>query len=147
MPFIASRIVFELFEFGQDGREPILVCLHGRRAELSGVTVVISAKCQLHVDVRHVRILRRICQNLGHDGLPPVGGMRVGELQREVGNLTEAIASGLLKSSPALAKRLTVTESELSRLQAERDRKLPALGNILPRICERYLEIVEHLEE
>jgi hypothetical protein len=72
---------------------------------------------------------------------------RIGELQREVGNLTEAIASGLLKSSPALAKRLTVTESELSRLQAERDRKLPALGNILPRIGERYLEIVEQLEE
>lgn len=48
---------------------------------------------------------------------------------------------------PALAKRLAVTESELSRLQAERDRKLPALDKILPRIGERYLEIVEHLEE
>jgi site-specific DNA recombinase len=72
---------------------------------------------------------------------------RIAELQREVGNLTEAIASGLLKASPALAKRLAVTESELSRLQAERNRKQPALGKILPRIGERYLQIVEHLEE
>jgi hypothetical protein len=72
---------------------------------------------------------------------------RIGELQREVGNLTEAIASGLLKASPALAKRLAVTESELSRLQAERNRKQPALDKVLPRIGERYLEIVEHLEE
>jgi hypothetical protein len=31
---------------------------------------------------------------------------RIGELQREVANLTEVIASGLLKSSPALAKHL-----------------------------------------
>ena len=46
---------------------------------------------------------------------------RIGDLQREVGNLAEAIASGRLKSSPAvLAKRLTGTESELSRLQAGR---------------------------
>jgi hypothetical protein len=72
---------------------------------------------------------------------------RIAELQREVGNLTEAIASGLLKASPALAKRLAVTESELSRLQAERNRKQPALDKILPRIGGRYLEIVEHLEE
>jgi hypothetical protein len=62
-------------------------------------------------------------------------------------SLTEAIASGMLRASPALAERLAVTESELSRLKAERNRKEPALDKILPRIGKRYLEIVEHLEE
>jgi hypothetical protein len=72
---------------------------------------------------------------------------RMAELQREVENLAEAIAGGLLKSSPTLAKRLVATESELSRLQAQRNAKAPVMGEVMPRVAESYQAIVDRLEE
>jgi site-specific DNA recombinase len=72
---------------------------------------------------------------------------RMAELRREVENLAEAIAGGLLKSSPTLAKRLMATESELSRLQAQRDAKAPAMGEIMPRVAGSYRAIVDRLED
>jgi hypothetical protein len=39
-------------------------------------------------------------------------------VEQEIANLSDAVAAGLLKSSPALAERLDAAESELARLSA-----------------------------
>ena len=44
---------------------------------------------------------------------------RVAKLQREVESRVDAIASGALAASPALAARLQASEAELERLKAE----------------------------
>jgi site-specific DNA recombinase len=72
---------------------------------------------------------------------------RIAELQREIGNLTDAIAAGLLKSSPALGKRLNAAESEFARLEADRIAPPARVGRIAPRIAEHFLALVERLEQ
>src|SRR5262249_21135896 len=59
-------------------------------------------------------------------------------------NLTDAIASGLLRASPALAQRLVKAEDELARLQAAKAVKAPAI--LLPNLRKRWLEIVDGLD-
>lgn len=70
---------------------------------------------------------------------------RITHLRQEVANLTDAIAQGLLRGSPALASRLMAAEAELSRREAEAQ---PAkVRNIAPNVRERCLGIVRRLEE
>ena len=45
-------------------------------------------------------------------------GKAVAKLRAEVANLADAIATGALRSSPALAARLQSAERELARLEA-----------------------------
>ena len=70
-------------------------------------------------------------------------GKRIAELRREIGNLADAIASGLLKSSPALAQRLQAAEAELSRLEAPQ-RSAPT-AMLMPNVREHYLGMIERL--
>lgn len=72
-------------------------------------------------------------------------GRRATELRQEIENLADAIVGGLLKSSPALARKLATAETELSRLQVPRPEKAHVLA-MVPRVAERYLEIVNQLE-
>ncbi len=74
-------------------------------------------------------------------------GARIAELEREIEDLADAIASGLLRSSPTLAKRLAAAEEELGRLQAERQARAPAVARLALRIGERFLAMVDRLEE
>jgi hypothetical protein len=57
-------------------------------------------------------------------------GRRVAALQQEIENLADAIAGGLLKSSPVLARRLAAAEAELSKLQTSRPESAPVLTMI-----------------
>ena len=54
-------------------------------------------------------------------------GKRIAALTAEIGNLTDAIASGMLKSSPAPAQRLQAAEAELARLEVARRADPPTL--------------------
>jgi site-specific DNA recombinase len=75
-------------------------------------------------------------------------GKRIAELTREVENLADAIASGLMKVSPALAKRLEGAESELQRLQDDQQRRrVPIAGRIVPSVGKMFVRLVEQLEE
>jgi hypothetical protein len=61
--------------------------------------------------------------------------------------LADAIANGLLKASPVLAKRLASAESELERLQSDQRRtKAPVAGRIMPNVRKVFLAIVYQLE-
>jgi site-specific DNA recombinase len=75
---------------------------------------------------------------------------RIEVLKREIANLTDAIAGGLLKASPALAQRLAAAETELERLQAAASqvaRAAPIVARIIPMVAERWLSIVTRLEQ
>ena len=68
-------------------------------------------------------------------------------LEREIQNLTDAVASGALKGSMALADRLMRAEADLARLQTAP--KPPAAANIerrLPEVADRYRALVVRLE-
>jgi DNA invertase Pin-like site-specific DNA recombinase len=70
-------------------------------------------------------------------------GKRIAELRREVENLTDAIATGMLKASPALGQRLQAAESELTRLDAAQ-RVAPA-ALVVPDVRKRFLGMLERL--
>jgi DNA invertase Pin-like site-specific DNA recombinase len=63
---------------------------------------------------------------------------RISELRREIQNLTDAIATGALKVSPALAGRLTVTEGELARLTALVAKPAAKIVDLPARIMARF---------
>jgi site-specific DNA recombinase len=73
-------------------------------------------------------------------------GRRIAQLQTEIDNLIQAIATGALRSSPAIGQRLQGAEAELARLQAEQmPVKRPAL--IVPNVRGRFLNMVGRLDE
>ena len=72
----------------------------------------------------------------------------IDKAEAEVVNLTDAIANGLLKSSPALAERLQAAERELAKLKATSSQ--PQMGSVqkmMPRIVDQYRELVDDLAE
>ena len=74
--------------------------------------------------------------------------LKITDLQQEISNLTDAIASGLLKHSPALAERLNRSEAELSKLTAEPvNDNSERIEKLIPRLPEKYRKLVEELEE
>jgi site-specific DNA recombinase len=106
-----------------------------------------SVKADLRDPAVVTEIERRMARAMAAEKPKAASGQRIADLQRQIGNLTDAIASGALKGSPALATRLADAEAELQRLQAEQSRAVPAVACIAPKVAERYLEIVGRLEE
>ena len=70
-------------------------------------------------------------------------GAKVKELEAKVANLTDAIADGALRSSPALASKLADLEAALDA--AKRARVPTGVTRILPRALERYRRMVAAL--
>src|SRR5262249_13580156 len=74
-------------------------------------------------------------------------GNRLYVVEREVANLTDAIASGTLRASAALAERLARAEAELARLRdAPPPPRPPNVERLLPQVVERYRGLVDRLE-
>jgi len=68
-------------------------------------------------------------------------------VEREVANLTDAIASGTLRASAALAERLARAEAELAGLRAAPPTpRPPNVERLLPQVVERYRGLVDRLE-
>lgn len=77
---------------------------------------------------------------------PAVDRKRINELGAEIENLTDAIASGALKASPALGGRLTKAETELEKLETAQNAPAVNITQIVPRLAEQYRAMVEDLE-
>jgi site-specific DNA recombinase len=75
----------------------------------------------------------------------PANDKRIAELNAEVGNLTEAVASGALRASKALGARLAAAECELERLSSARAASRKVVRMPLPS-GERYRRLVANLE-
>jgi hypothetical protein len=74
-------------------------------------------------------------------------GKRRTQVQKEIANLTDAIASGALRSSTALAQRLQAAESELTLLDAQGAMKLPSTVQVVPNVRGRFIAMVHGLAE
>lgn len=70
---------------------------------------------------------------------------RVKALRAEIQNLTDAIAAGMLRASPALADRLARAEAELATLQATPAAPVVKIDQ-LPALMARYQRLVDELE-
>jgi site-specific DNA recombinase len=71
---------------------------------------------------------------------------RISELEREIGNLADAVAFGLLRTSPALAQRLAAAEAELAPLKLARQPRAEVIARITSRLDDRVLTMVGELE-
>lgn len=75
---------------------------------------------------------------------------RIEQLKREIENLADAIASGALRASPALAKKLTVAEEELERLTSALVAPAAPVADVTRLVADlpaRAVRAVERLEE
>jgi hypothetical protein len=79
------------------------------------------------------------------DGPKPDQCKRVGQLRLEVQNLTDGIAGGLLRTSPAVAQRLQAAEDVLVPLEAVRGVKRSAI--ILRNIRTAYFDKVAGIDQ
>ena len=73
-------------------------------------------------------------------------GKRLALLEKEIANLTDAIASGALRTSSALAQRLQAAEAEVARLQAQGSVRRLAAPPVV-NVRGRYLEMVKGLDQ
>jgi hypothetical protein len=110
------------------------VILGGIREDLADPEVIAEVERRVRVAVRR----REQRQPKAADG------KRLNALRAEIGNLTDAIAGGMLKSSPALAQRLQAAEAELARLEAAR-RPVSATAS-LPNVRKAWLGLIDRLE-
>lgn len=71
---------------------------------------------------------------------------RIRQVEAEVANLTEALATGALRGSPTRAARFQAAEQELAQLMArEAQASLPASSNLLPDIASRHRRLARDL--
>ncbi len=127
-----------------------------------------AAVCANTLAVRQSLVQEKLCNPIKRDLLSPAflaelqrrvlqkqaakakGGQdhsaRVAELRDQVENLTEAVASGALRSSRALADRLTAAESELAELVARSARPVAKVIDLPARLAKRIAGLVEGLE-
>ena len=87
----------------------------------------------LRTSLRDPVVVREACQRARKllrvkPSTPAVTPAQVLKVEQEVESLTEAIASGLLKFSPALAQRLQGAEEELAGLRAALARRVPEMN-------------------
>jgi site-specific DNA recombinase len=85
---------------------------------------------------------RRVRARLKRNGTHQPDRAQIPKLEREIEALVEAIGSGALRSSPALAKRLQEAEAKLERVKAEP----PSPEQLLPQLAARCRSAVENLE-
>jgi hypothetical protein len=105
-----------------------------------------SIKDDLLTDNIVGEVTRRVAQELAKPDKPNGSAKRVAELHAEISHLTDAIAGGLLRASPALAQRLAAAEAELARLAAAAARPAVNLVNLPTRLTARFPRLVGDLE-
>jgi hypothetical protein len=71
--------------------------------------------------------------------------VRIAKLEREAASLVEAIATGMLRTSPAIAKRLAATEETLAQLRAQPGPR--SVEQLLPDLEKRIQTMLDNLEE
>ncbi len=103
--------------------------------------------------MRDPAVIKEICARVrahlrASEAKAPDNAARVAQLRAEIGNLTDAIAGGLLRASPALATRLAAAEAELERLSATRQEAPKAdVTQLLADLPARARRSVERLEK
>jgi site-specific DNA recombinase len=97
-----------------------------------------------HSEMRRIR--RERSETLGRDRAAREAHLT--KLRAEVANLVDAIATGSLRSSPALAARLSATEVKLASLESQAiadDAEMAKVAELLPRVSDRYKTLLANL--
>ena len=118
------------------------------RRDVVETGLLAGIKRELLSDVHINEARRRIVKLLTAKKPPSNQAKAIEKAEAEVANLTDAIANGLLKSSPALAERLQTAERALAKLKATSAQ--PPKGSVqkmIPRIVDQYRELVDDLAE
>ena len=90
---------------------------------------------------------RRIVKRLAEQNRQKApDAQRMAELEAQIGNLVDAITSGVLKSSPALAARLESAETELAGMRkVAAPQETTKLDRVIPRIDDTFRAMVADL--
>jgi DNA invertase Pin-like site-specific DNA recombinase len=105
-------------------------------------------RTQLASDEAFAETRRRVARLLKSEptATPADHAKAISKAKAQVANLTDAIASGALRSSAAIAERLRAAEAELERLQAAQAApKLPPVERLLPGLEADYRRLVGDL--
>jgi site-specific DNA recombinase len=123
-------------------------CSNGLTAKLPVVEARLLQRIKedLFTDDVAAEIERRYARALARQPKPVTNGKRIAELRAEIENLTDAIASGALRSSKALAARLAAAEGELERLMAHQQSASGRVVKMPAQIVERFRRMVANLE-
>jgi site-specific DNA recombinase len=125
------------------------VCVNGItvRKDLLESRLLVPIKTGLLTPERVAAIEQRVNQK--HAKRPKIVDnlARIRELREQIGNMTEAIASGLLKASPAPSERLSGAEAELARLTAPAVKPTARILDFPARLAARFNKMVDKLEE
>jgi len=92
-------------------------------------------------------IKRRVAQKIAAKPKTADSGPRISQLRQQIGNLADAVASGALKVSPALAERPAAAEAELALLTAQAAKPACKVVDFPARLTQRYKKLVESLEQ
>jgi site-specific DNA recombinase len=122
-------------------------CTNALTAKLPIVEARLLAriKSDLLTDELAAEVDRRYALAIAKRPKPRANDKRLAEVRSEVGNLTEAIASGVLRTSKALAARLAAAEGELERLSMQQSVRRRVVRMPMP-VGERYRQMVATLE-
>ena len=90
---------------------------------------------------------RRVRQRLKDRDAAPDNRAEIAKLEREVARLVDAIASGTLGASVAIAQRLKDGEGSLARLKAQPPAAKKAAAQLLPDLAKRCQSALQNLEE
>jgi hypothetical protein len=101
--------------------------LAGMREDLTDPAILDEVELQFNAALRRA-------------SAPTDHGRRIAQLRGEIDNLVQAISTGGLKGSAAIAQRLQAAEAELLRLQGQQQTRRTRI--IVPNIRGRFLELL-----
>jgi DNA invertase Pin-like site-specific DNA recombinase len=116
------------------------------RKELLEARLVEPIKRDLRAPTLLADLQARVVQRIAARPKPHDQAPRIAVLQNQITNLTDAIATGALRSSPALAQRLTEVEAELTHVRSQIERPLPHIVDFPTRLSARIGKLVDTLE-
>ena len=89
---------------------------------------------------------RRVRQRLKDSDAAPDSRAEIAKLEREVARLVDAIASGTLGASAAIAQRLKDSEATLARLKTRPPAPKKSAEQLLPDLAKRCQPALQNLE-
>jgi hypothetical protein len=114
-----------------------------RLAELADLGMHVSSWIRLW-SRRDSVVLERWSRRARRKRFPTRAG-RTRSLKEEIANLTDAIAQGVLRSSPAISEKLGAAEEQLARLEAQPVRQIADVERLILRLSEEIRSAIEAL--
>jgi site-specific DNA recombinase len=107
--------------------------------------LVAGIKRKLFIPEVLEELQRRVRQRLKSGSTAPDNRAQMAKLEREVLRLVDAIATGALRTSPAIAQRLQETEAAVARLKAQPAPR--SVAQLLPQLTERSRSAIKNLDK